>query len=130
MTAISVSSFAGAPALNAWETAQIWSTRRTAMIEQFADAADVLRFGFSDAGTNDITGKSALAIQAGIDRVNAAAKAKASAAALEFTPPQAPVFPTIYYAGSTIIDLAKNTLTFDDGTVLDIATGVNVDLVV
>ncbi len=114
--------------LGSWEQTQAWRSARRAMRERFADDGVALRSYLATAWTDRINGMFDLAIEAAIDRVNAASKAKAASASASAWNNKAP--PTKVYAGASTIDLENDTVTLGDGTALDIHTGLKVDVTV
>jgi hypothetical protein len=61
---------------SAWQEAQAWRQKRRAMVEEFQTNATVLANSLGAAQANQIAGFANNAIQAGVSRIQAAAKAK------------------------------------------------------
>jgi hypothetical protein len=62
---------------SAWQEAQIWREKRRAMAEAFQSNSTALANSLGAAQANQIAGFANNAIQAGVTRIQAAAKAKA-----------------------------------------------------
>jgi hypothetical protein len=61
---------------SAWQDAQAWRQKRRAMVEEFQTNATDLANSIGAAQANQIAGFANNAIQAGVTRIQAAAKAK------------------------------------------------------
>jgi hypothetical protein len=61
---------------SAWQETQAWRQKRRAMVEEFQTNATALANSLGAAQANQIAGVANNAIQAGVARIQAAAKAK------------------------------------------------------
>lgn len=110
----------------AWVQAQEWRTARRAMAQHFLEEGQAARQSFGRAWTVQIDETVDFAFEVAVDRINAAVKAKAlvasAASGKVWTPP------TTVYAGASVIDMAKGTITLGDGTTIDIRTAARIDV--
>jgi hypothetical protein len=123
---------------SAYENMTAWREKRKAFQEkyeaQLSESVSALETAWNDVGYNlgEIAANKALA------RIQAEAKAKqaeaaAAAAAQEnlINPPKQSSFSyndSVTVTGGAIINLSANTITHTDGTVVDLKTGLNVNL--
>jgi hypothetical protein len=143
-------SFNWLPRVSPYAQSQQWAARQKALNQDANDILSSLSDKLSAVAANQYSGTANLAGQAALDRINAAAKAKAAEAqatsAADDNPFNSsssddsdsitlsdgtiiPIDTSNYLAGGTKIDLNAGTITLTDGTVIDAATGAKrVDL--
>jgi hypothetical protein len=123
---------------SAYESMVSWREKRKAFQEkyeaQMSESVSALETAWNDVGYNlgEIAANRAMAR---IQEETKAKQAKAAAAAAAeenlINPPKQSSFSyndTVTVAGGAIINLSANTITHTDGTVIDLKTGLNVDL--
>jgi hypothetical protein len=125
--AANVGQISSARSTTAWDHAQGWQSARRAMAGHFLREGEAARESFGAAWSSKIDDTVDFAFQVAVNRINAAAKAKALATVASvtgkiWTPP------TTVYAGASIIDLVNNTITLGDGTKINTRTGSKVDV--
>jgi hypothetical protein len=76
MPAVQSKKFYWIPKRSAWQEAQAWREKRRAMAVEFQNNATTLANSLGAAQANQIAGFANNAIQAGVARIEAAAKAK------------------------------------------------------
>jgi hypothetical protein len=99
----------------------------SAALQDFIDTTSAVADAFSGAQQNQAQGLAALAIQAATNRIKADLNKKIDE--LTNSTSQLPVAAapaSIYLANGSVLNLAKNTFTLSDGSILDIATGLKV----
>lgn len=117
----------GRRGLTTWEQTRAWRSARRAMTQEFLTEGKAARSRFSTAWTTHAEAAGDLALQAAIDRVNAAAKAKMLVASAL---PEIAARDPIIRAGASTINLNNDTITLGNGTVIDIKTGAKIDFTV
>jgi hypothetical protein len=93
----------------------------------FLREGEAARDSFGAAWSSKIDDTVDFAFQVAVNRINAAAKAKALATVASITG-KIWTPPTTVYAGASTIDLANNTITLGDGTKINTRTGSKVDV--
>lgn len=99
----------------------------SAALQDFIDTTSAVADAFAGAQQNQAQGLAALAIQAATDRVKADLNKKIDE--LTNSTSQLPVAAapaSIHLANGSVLNLAKNTFTLSDGSILDITTGMKV----
>jgi hypothetical protein len=143
MSIIQTMSFNWLPRLSPYAKAQNWRTHQQALNQQSMDILTIAGDSLLTAAANRISGRSNLAAQAALDRINAAANAKSNAVQRSSTdtttssssstsspwvslPDGSSVYidPSTYLAGGSKINLDAGTLILSDGTVIDTTTGL------
>lgn len=99
----------------------------SAALQDFLDTTSAVADTFAGAQQNQAQGLAALAIQAATARIKAELGTKIDelANATSLPPPTAPSG-FVHLADGSVLNLAKNTFTLADGTVLDITSGMKV----
>ena len=146
MAAITQSHFNWLPQPSMWQQTQNWAASQ-ADIQAAADTTTAILGQFTNVNTNKINGLGSLAAQAALARIQKATavkqaqqQAKADLAARNAPPPSTAAkdvtlsdgsivkAPPLTLAGGTKINAADGTLTLADGTVLNIKTGLKVNV--
>jgi hypothetical protein len=110
-----------------WQQLQERRERSKALREQFEATNAELNAAITGASNDLMTGAGELAAKTALKRLEdeAAAKQQQSQldAAKNFSVWKNEPLPTTFNAGETTVDLALDTLTLSDGTVIDLKTG-------
>jgi hypothetical protein len=124
--------------ISAYESMTAWREKRKAFQEkyeaQLQQSVSALQTAWNDVGYNlgEIAANKALArIQAEAKAKQAKASAAAAAEENQINAPKQSSFSyndSVTVSGGAIINLSANTITHTDGTVVDLKTGLRVDL--
>ena len=110
-----------------WQQLQERRERSKALREDFEARNAELNTAFTAASNDQMTGAGEFAAKTALKRLEDAAAAKEHEnqldAAKNFSVWKNEPLPTSFNAGDTTVDLASDTLTLSDGTVLDLKTG-------
>ncbi|MEX0842010.1 MAG: hypothetical protein WD039_06965 [Xanthobacteraceae bacterium] len=107
-----------------------WQSAPHAMSLRFLDQGAAARARFSATWSDQITGATDLTFQAALIRMNIEAEAAHQAAFANSNSVVGKPRDSTILAGASTINLDEDTITLGDGTVLDIKTGQNIDLIV
>jgi hypothetical protein len=113
---------------NNWISQSLNTSSTSAALQDFMDTAASVADALSGAQLNQAQGLAALAIQAAKVRVSGAVQKQIDALASSSSQSTAAPSLTLYLANGSTLDVAKNTFSLPDGTILDITTGMKVDV--